>query len=56
MDVVDHAIDRMRIAVRFLRNTSAAHQTMEWDGALCDGECLAQELEAAADDLEMAGL
>lgn len=48
----EYAIDRMRIAVEFLRSTSAGSATMVWDGVECDGGCLADELEAAAADLE----
>jgi len=47
----DYAIDRMRIAARFLRLPGPSSTEMIWDGAECDGECLAQEIEVAISGL-----
>ena len=58
MTETEIAIERakylMRIAADFIEKY-AASDTWEYDGALCDGYCLAEDLHSAANDLEIVG-
>lgn len=39
----------VRVTIHLLRNTLAGEEIVEFDGARCDGFCLADDLEAVFD-------
>lgn len=45
------AIEMLRVAARFIRQ-HAPDRTIAYDETECDGNCLAEDCEFAADDLE----
>lgn len=47
----DRAAQMLRVAATRIRNGLAAAETTHYDGADCDGYCIADDCESAADDL-----
>lgn len=51
MTARDRAIEMLRIAARYIRETDA-YGTIHYDGTECDGYCVADDCEIAAEELE----
>ena len=39
----------IRVAIDLIRNSSANYETIEFDEAVCDGGCLADDLQSVLD-------
>lgn len=51
MTAFDRAVEMLRIAARYIRETYPDGHTVHYDGADCDGFCIADDCESAAEDV-----
>lgn len=46
------AAELLRVVVRFIQENELEYCEVDYDGTTCDGRCLMEDLEVAADDLD----
>jgi len=51
-DPIDRSVELMRLAAKYLRDSSDSDRTIFYDDAECDGICLSDDLESWAEVLE----
>ncbi len=53
MSVISHrAVEMLRIAAQYIRDNASTDETVRYDGVECDGFCVAEDCDSAADALE----